>query len=195
MEQRIAYSELSEEARRAWETVSGLPLTTPEQHRHAWAVLRRHLAGLAVDPQPGLYVFANAPRAIGCDLYVSGPELAALRVMVAWLKASDRAGLMRDLPLYPDLAEALISQLGAMPWPGVWRPEYLNHVERGGTLVLQPRSQASVLAETLEIALRRVDLLCPGWPASVRERLVTLLNDVACWLQAMLVAHDHETAA
>lgn len=195
MEHRIAYSELSEEGRQAWETISGLPMTTAEQHRHAWRVLRSELTWLDDDPRAGLYVFANVHNAVGCDLYVSGPELAALRVMIAWLKANDRAGRMRDLPIYPDLAEVIVGQLGEMPWPGVWEAGYLHQLDIGGTLSLHPRTQALVLAQTLELTLRHAAHLCPGWPAAEREYLLSLLADVARWLQSMLVAHDHETAA
>lgn len=195
MEHQVVYSELSEEARQAWETVSGLPMTTPEQHRHAWAVLRSELTCLADDPQPGLYVITNEQEAVAGTLYVSGPELAALRVMVAWLKANDRAGLMRDLPVYPDLAEEILCQLGEAPWIGVWHPSYLNKLETGGTLLLHPRTEGVVLARLLEAVLMRADKLCPGWSPSDRDRLLRLLCDVCCWLRAMLIAYDQEATA
>lgn len=195
MEHRIAYNELSEEGRRAWETISGLPLTTTEQHRHAWEILCSQLTAIADDPQPSLHVFTAKATTDTCELYVTGPELAALRVMVSWLKASDRAGRMRNLPIYPDLAEAIVSQLGAMPWPNVWQPSYLHETMAGGTLLLRPRGQVQALADLLAVTLRHANHLCPGWPAAERSYLVQLLHDIHCWLQAMLTARDHETAA
>lgn len=194
MEYQLHYSQLSSEGRHAWETVSGLPLATREQQCHAWDVLRSELADLSDDPQFGLHVVPNAASAVSYELFVSGPELSALRVMIAWLKAHDRSGQMRDLPLYPDLGEAIIEQLGAMPWTGVWQPSYLSSIERGGVLVLQPQSQALVLAQLLDFTLQRGASLCPCWPIAERVYLLSLLADVACWLQSMLVAHDHETA-
>jgi len=192
MEHHVAYSELSEEARLAWETLSGLPLTTRDQHRHAWDVLRAEIECLANDPRPGLHVLNYDHHASAYELYLSGPELAALRVMIAWLKANDRAGRMRDLPVYPDVAEAIVSQLGDMPWPGVWQPTYLNAIGTGGTLWLQPRTHASVLIQLLDVTLQHADLLCPGWPSPSRDQLIQLLRDVWCWLHAMLIAYDHE---
>lgn len=194
MEYQIAYSELSQEARYAWETVSGLPLATPEQQRHAWDVLRSEFTCLAGDPQPGLHVITSGSAAAG-ELYINGPELGALRVMVAWLKANDRAGRMRDLPIYPDLAEVIISQLGPMPWPGVWHPCYLSQLAYGGTLVLQPQSQAVALARLLDFTLEHGTSLCPGWSVLERVYLLSLLADLRCWLQALLAVHDHETAS
>lgn len=195
MEHQVAYSQLSETARRAWETVNGLPLTTYEQQRHAWDVLRSEMTCLADDPRPSLHVLPNHPQATTMELYVSGAELAALRVMIAWLKAADRAGTMRDLPMYPDLAEAIVSQVGPMPWPGVWHPGYLSALESGETLTLHPQFHVPVLTCLLEAALAHATHLCPGWPASERNRLIQLLYDVWCWLQAMQTAYDQETAA
>lgn len=195
MEHRIVYSDLSDEARRAWETISGLPLTTAEQHRHAWDILCSQVAGLADDPHPSLHVVTTDTAEDTCELYVSGPELAALRVMVAWLKGSDRAGRFRNLPIYPDLAEAIVSQLGPMPWSGVWQPQYLHEIKHGGTLLLRPRGQVEALMHLLEITVRYANHLCPGWPAADRAYLVQLLRDLHCWLSAMLTARDHETAA
>ncbi|HEX6287565.1 MAG TPA: hypothetical protein VFZ66_00165 [Herpetosiphonaceae bacterium] len=192
MEHHVAYSELSEEARLAWETLSGLPLTTLDQQLHAWDVLRAELDCLADDPQPGLHVLPYEHLANTCELYLSGAELAALRVMIAWLKANDRAGRMRDLPFYPDVAEAIVSQLGDLPWPGVWHPDYLEQVESGGMLWLQPRTHAMVLIQLLEVTLQDADLLCPGWPPAARARLLQLLSDVWCWLHAMVIAYEHE---
>lgn len=195
MEHNLAYRDLPEEARRAWETISGLPLTTTEQHRHAWDILCNHLAALAHDPQPNLHIVAADPAEDTCELYVSGPELAALRVMVAWLKGSDRAGRVRNLPIYPDVAEAIVSQLGAMPWPHVWQPQYLHEIKHGGTLILRPRGQVEALVHLLDVTLRYANHLCPGWPAAERAHLLQLLGDLHCWLYAMLIARDHETAA
>lgn len=192
MEHRIAYRELSTEARQAWETINGLALTTREQHRHAWSVLRSTLEGLAEDPHPTLYVLPDAPAVDTHELFVSGRELAALRVLVAWLKANDRAGRMRDLPVYPDLAEAIVSQLGQGPWPGVWRPSYLDAVADGGKLMLRPRSQAEALARLLDAALAYGHQICPGWSAAQRERLLHELGDVLLWLRAMLAARDND---
>jgi len=194
MEHRIAYRELSTEARQAWETISGLALTTREQHRHAWAVLRSALQGLADDPHPTLYILPDAPAIDTHELFVSGRELAALRVLVAWLKANDRAGLMRDLPVYPDLAEAIVSQLGEGPWPGVWRPSYLDAVAEGGKLALRPRSQAEALARLLEAALAHGPKMCPGWSTAQRDRLLRELGDVLLWLRAMLAARDNDAS-
>jgi hypothetical protein len=195
MEHHVAYSELSEEARLAWETLSGLPLTTLDQQRHAWDVLRAELECLADDPQPGLHVLSYEPHASSYELYLSGPELAALRVMIAWLKANDRAGRMRDLPVYPDVAEAIVSQLGDMPWSGVWQPNYLSQLESGGVLWLHPRTHASILIQLLDATLQHAELLCPGWPQPARTRLIQLLRDVWCWLHAMMIAYDHEVAS
>lgn len=192
MEHRIAYQKLSAEARQAWETISGLALTTREQHCHAWAVLRSSLEGLADDPHPTLYVLPDAPSLDTHELFVSGRELAALRVLVAWLKANDRAGRMRDLPVYPDLAEAIVSQLGEGPWPGVWRPSYLDAVAEGGKLSLRPRSQAAALARLLDAALAHGQQICPGWSTAERGRLLRELGDVLLWLRAMLVARDND---
>lgn len=195
MEHQIAYNDLSDEARRAWETISGLPLTTTEQHRHAWDILCGQLSAIADDPQPSLHVVTPAASDDTCELYVTGPELAALRVMIAWLKGSDRAGRMRNLPIYPDLAEAIVSQLGPMPWPNVWQPGYLHEFHLGGSLLLRPRGQVAALADLLTVTLEHADRLCPGWPDADRARLVQLLHDIECWLRAMLTARDHETAA
>ncbi len=192
MEHRIDYRELSAEARQAWETISGLALTTREQHRHAWSVLRSALEGLADDPHPTLYVLSDVPAIETHELFVSGRELAALRVLVAWLKANDRAGRMRDLPVYPDLAEAIVSQLGEGPWPGVWRPSYLDSVVEGGKLALRPRSQAEALARLLEAALADGRQICPGWSTAQRERLLRELGDVLLWLRALLAARDND---
>lgn len=192
MEHQVAYSELSAEARLAWETLNGLPLTTLDQHRHAWDVLRAELECLADDPRPGLHVLTYEHDTSSHELYLSGPELAALRVMIAWLKANDRAGRMRDLPVYPDVAEAIVSQLGDMPWPGVWQPTYLTQVETGGILWLQPRTHAPVLIQLLDVTLHHADRLCPGWPNVARAQLLQLLDDVRCWLHAMMIAYDHE---
>jgi hypothetical protein len=191
MEHHVAYSTLSKEARLAWETLSGLPLTTRDQHRHAWDVLRAEIESLADDPQPGLHIL-NYHHPSDYELYLSGPELAALRVMIAWFKANDRAGRMRDLPVYPDVAEAIVSQLGDMPWPGVWQPTYLAETAIGGTLWIQPRTHAPVLIQLLDVALQHADILCPGWPSPARARLLQLLRDVSCWLHAMIIAYDHE---
>lgn len=193
MEYEIAYHELSQEARYAWETVSGLPLATREQQRHAWDVLRSEFTCLSGDPQPGLHVVSSETVA-DRELYITGPELSALRVMVAWLKANDRAGRMRDLPIYPDLAEAIISQLGPTPWPEVWQPCYLSHIECGGTLVLQPQSQAVALARLLDFTLEHGTSICPGWSVVERVYLLSLLADVRCWLESLLAIHDHERA-
>ncbi len=195
MEHHVVYSDLSEEARQAWETVSGLPLTTYEQQRHAWDVLRAELACLSTDPEAGLHVLANEQHAAAATLYVSAAELAALRVMVAWLKANDRAGRIRDLPIYPDVAEAILSQLGQGPWHGVWHPEYLNQVKEGGSLLIHLRTDGIVLARLLEATLNRAEQLCAGWPIAARDQLLRLLCDVSCWLRAMLMAHDEETRA
>ncbi|HEY0734772.1 MAG TPA: hypothetical protein VGD69_07675 [Herpetosiphonaceae bacterium] len=192
MEHQVTYSELSDEARLAWETLSGLPLTTLDQQRHAWEVLRAELECLADDPQPGLHVLSYEDPTNSYELYLSSQELAALRVMIAWLKANDRAGLMRDLPIYPDVAEAIVSQLGDMPWPGVWEPTYLSDVENGGVLWLHPRTHATILVQLLDATLENADLLCPGWPQAARQRLTQLLHDVRCWLHAMMIAYDHE---
>lgn len=192
MEYQIAYSQLSPEARLAWETISGLPLATPEQQRHAWDVLRAEFTCLAADPQPGLHVTSDDLLAVACDLYISAPELAALRVMIAWLKANDRAGRIRDLPIYPDLGEEIISQLGPMPWPGVWQPGYLSALALGGTLALQPHSRALMLTQLLDFTLDRGVSLCPSWPISERIYLLSLLADVRCWLNSMLVAQEND---
>ena len=193
MEHQIAYSELSDEARRAWETISGLPLTTSEQHRHAWDILCGQLSVIADDPQPSLHVITPDVPDDTCELYVTGAELAALRVMIAWLKGSDRAGRMRDLPIYPDLAEAIVSQLGPMPWPNVWQPSYLHESHLGGSLVLRPRGQVAALADLLTVTLEHADRFCLGWPEADRAHLLQLLRDIECWLGAMLTARDHET--
>lgn len=195
MEHQVAYSELSDQARLAWETLSGLPLTTLEQQFHAWEVLRAEIEALADDPQPGLHVLTYEQHPNAYELYLSPDELAAVRVMIAWLKANDRAGRMRDLPIYPDVAEAIVSQLGDMPWPGVWQPDYLSAVENGGVLWLHPRTHAPILLQLLDATLEQPDLICPGWPESARSRLVQLLRDVWCWLHAMIIAYDHEVAA
>jgi hypothetical protein len=195
MEHYVAYSELSEEARLAWETLNGLPLTTLDQQRHAWDILRAELDCLANDPQPGLHVLTYQHPASMYELYLSGPELAALRVMIAWFKANDRAGRMRDLPVYPDVAEAIVSQLGDMPWTGVWEPTYLAELETGGVLWIHPRTHAPVLMQLLDVALGHTDLLCPAWPSHARTRLIQLLHDVWCWLHAMMIAYDHEVPA
>ena len=192
MEHQVTYSELSDEARLAWETLSGLPLTTLDQQRHAWEVLRAELECLADDPQPGLHVLSYEEPANSYELYLSSQELAAVRVMIAWLKANDRSGRMRDLPIYPDVAEAIVSQLGDMPWPGVWEPTYLSDVENGGVLWLHPRTHATILVQLLDATLENAALLCPGWPQPARQRLTQLLHDVRCWLHSMMIAYDHE---
>lgn len=189
MEHEILYSTLSDEGRRAWETISGLPLTTVEQQQHAWEILRAELGPLADDPQPSLHLLP-ADQAEPYDLFLSGAELAALRVMVAWVKANDRAGRLRDLPVYPDLAEALLAQLGPAPWPGVWEPAYLNSLATGGILWLYPHTQARALSQLLEATLVHAADVCPGWPHDARTQLVGLLCDVWYWLQAMLVVAD-----
>lgn len=194
MEYQIQYRDLSEEARRAWETLSGLPLTTREQHRHAWSVLRASLRSLADDPHPSLHVIERDAVSDISELYVTGRELAALRVMIAWFKANDRAGRMRDLPVYPDLVEAIVSQLGESPWPSVWEPRYLDAVSMGGTLVLRPRAQAEALAQLLTVTLGCPDRICPSWPETERVRLLGTLADLGCWIQAMLAARDHEAS-
>jgi hypothetical protein len=190
MEYQIAYDELSLEARHAWETVNGLPFATHEQHRHAWDILCAEVAGLANDPRPGLHVVSNARPALNASLFVTGAELGALRVMVSWLKANDRAGRMRDLPIYPDLGEAIVSQLGQMPWPGVWQPGYLSQIEEGGTLWFQPVSQAEALEQLLSYTIERGATICPSWPVIERFYLLGLLADVACGLRALLSSDD-----
>jgi hypothetical protein len=187
MEYQVAYEDLSDAARAAWETVSGLPLTTDEQHRHAWEVLRAEIEGLAADPHAGLHVRRPEHHAL-VEFYVSGPELAALRVMIAWFKASDRAGRMRDLPVYPDIGEAIIGQLGPMPWPDVWLPAYLDSLRFGGTFALPAPSHAQVLLQLLDLALKHATAICPSWPLADRVRLFHLLCDVRRWLQSMLIA-------
>jgi hypothetical protein len=195
MEHQIAYSALSDEARRAWETISGLPMTSTEQHCHAWEVLRAELPCLANDRAPGLHIFVDQQQATVRQLYLSGPELAALRVMVAWLKANDRSGRLRDLPVAPDLGETILAQLGEMPWNDVWESTYLYEVERGGTLWLNARTTGAVLALLLDATLSHARIVCPTWPLRDRQRLFRLLADVRCWLEAMLTVQDQESPA
>lgn len=190
MEHHIAYNTLSEDARCAWETISGLPLASSEQQRHAWDILCAEVGVLAHDPQPSVHMLMQTSQP-ACDLFVSGAELAALRVIVAWLKANDRAGRMRDLPVYPDLAEMIIAQLGEMPWPGVCEPAYLDQLAHGGTLWFASPMQAQSMMRLLEAALARPEGICPGWSVDARARLVATLCDVWYWLHTMLVAHEN----
>jgi hypothetical protein len=160
------------EAQHAWDTLATLPLATDEQRDHARAVLAGDPAALPDD----------SPR---CELFLTGPELAAVRVMTAWLKTGDRSGARRDLPIYPDVVESILSQIGPMPWPEVFDAGYLHQPLPGATLLVHPRTEAPALARLIDAALRDRRRLCPGWSAADRRQLVRLLRDVRQWLRAL----------
>lgn len=182
MNRWITTGDLSTEARHALETVSGLPLVSQEQHDHAWSILLPEIDMLHVQEA------ALSPTDL-CDLFVSGPELAALRVLIAWLKGSDRAGRVAHLSAHLAVAHAIVGQLGPMPWTDVWEPTYLRSCE-GGTLWLDPHVEAPALLYVLEVTLAQSQRICPGWPANERAELIGCLCDVWYWLHTMLIAID-----
>jgi hypothetical protein len=178
MDHTITTDTLSEEGRRALETVSGLALVSQEQQDHAWRIL---LAELDLRDQP------QAAADDLCDLFVSGTELAALRVLIAWLRGSERAGLVAHLSAHLAVAEGIVGQLGEMPWPDVWQPSYLQECE-GGTLWLDPHVEAPALLYLLQATLTQSQRICPGWPAAERAQVIGLLCDVWYWLHTMSIA-------
>jgi hypothetical protein len=162
----------SAEAQHAWDTLVALPLVTDEQRDHALHMLARDPAALPVD----------SPF---CELFLSGAELAALQLLIAWLKANDRAGRLRDLPVYPDVAESIISRLGPIAWPDLHDPACLRQGGGGGILLIHPRTEAPALLRLLDAALRLPLHPCAAWPPTDRRRLTELLQDIVCWLESM----------
>lgn len=168
-------------AQQAWHTLTALPLASAEQQAHAREVLQQLPTVLMNDVRR-------------CDLFLSADELAALRVMLAWLKAVRRAGRLPDLPFYPELGEAIISRLGAPPWPEVFEPASLRQRTGSAYLPLHPHTEAPVLRALISAALRPDVVLCPGWSPADRQRLKQLLRDVRCWLEALEVVTEPSSA-
>lgn len=164
-------------AQQAWHTLTALPLASAEQQDHAREVLQ-HLPTVLV----------NDVRR--CDLFLSADELAALRVMLAWLIAARRAGRLADLPCYPELGEAIISRLGGMPWAEIFDPSSIRRRTGGAYLQLHPQTEAPILRRLISAALRPDVVLCPGWSPADRQRLKQLLRDIYCWLEALEAAME-----
>jgi hypothetical protein len=173
------------EAQRAWDTLVALPLATQEQRDHARDVLSRDPTALPVDTP-------------FCELFLSGAELAALRLLIVWLKANDRAGRLRDLPIYPDVAEAIVGRLGPIDWQALQEPACVRQPRGGGVLSLHPCTEAPALLQLINAALRRSLHPAVAWPPADRRRLMALLQDIACWLESLIVVHGtvtHDSSA